>query len=169
MAFFLLCTIPILLKWTLIGRWKPQQIRIWSLAYVRFWFVKTLVQANPLVLFDGTPLYSLYLRALGAKVGPGVLIFSRHVPVCTDLVSIGDGSVIRKDSFITSYRAHSGVIHTDLITLGKNVLVGEMSGRRRRHLDGRRGPAGPRLLPARRPGRCPPASAGTARRPSPPT
>ena len=40
-------------KWVLVGRWKPQQIRVWSLAYVRFWLVKTLVAANPLVLFAG--------------------------------------------------------------------------------------------------------------------
>ena len=71
----------------LVGRWKPQQIRVWSLAYVRFWIVKTLVQRNPLVLFAGSPLYVLYLRALGAKIGRGVVIFSRHVPVCTDLLT----------------------------------------------------------------------------------
>ena len=67
-----LSTLPILVKWMLIGRWTPQQIPIWSLAYVRFWVVKTLVRANPLVLFAGSPLYVLYLRALGAKVGRGV-------------------------------------------------------------------------------------------------
>ena len=47
-AMFLgLCTVPILLKWVLIGRWKPQQIRVWSLAYFRFWLVKTLIQLQP--------------------------------------------------------------------------------------------------------------------------
>jgi hypothetical protein len=47
-ALFLgMCVLPIVVKWTLIGRWKPRQIRIWSLAYVRFWIVKTLVPANP--------------------------------------------------------------------------------------------------------------------------
>ena len=30
-GFIILCTLPILAKWVLIGRWKPQQIRIWSL------------------------------------------------------------------------------------------------------------------------------------------
>ena len=109
----------------LIGRWKPQQIRIWSLAYVRFWIVKTLVRSNPLVLFVGSPLYVLYLRALGAKIGRGVAIFSRHVPVCTDLLTIGDGTVIRKDSFFTCYRAHAGLIQTGAVTLGKDVFVGE--------------------------------------------
>jgi acyl carrier protein len=44
-----LFSVPILAKWILIGRWQPQQIRIWSLAYVRFWVVKTLVRRNPIV------------------------------------------------------------------------------------------------------------------------
>jgi non-ribosomal peptide synthetase-like protein len=132
-AFFGLCTLPILAKWVLIGRWKPQQIRIWSLAYVRFWTVKTLIRSNPLVLLLGgrshtsttSPLYVLYLRALGAKVGRGVAIFSRNVPVCTDLLTIGDGTVIRKDSFFNCYRAHAGLIQTGAVTLGKDVFVGE--------------------------------------------
>jgi len=124
-GFLGVCTLPILAKWMLIGRWKPQQIRIWSLAYVRFWIVKTLVRSNPLVLFVGSPLYVLYLRALGAKVGRGVAIFSRTVPVCTDLLTIGDGTVIRKDSSFTCYRAHAGLIETGAVTLGKDVFVGE--------------------------------------------
>jgi non-ribosomal peptide synthetase-like protein len=124
-AFLVLSTLPILAKWVLIGRWKQQQIPIWSLAYFRFWLVKTLVRSDPLVLFVGSPLYVLYLRALGAKIGKGVLILSRSVPICTDLVTIGDGTVIRKDSFFSGYRANAGVIETGSLTLGKDVLVGE--------------------------------------------
>ena len=125
-AFCGLSILPILVKWVLIGRWKPRQLRVWSLAYVRFWIVKTLVQRNLLVLlFVGSPLYSLYLRALGAKVGRGVAIFSRTVPVCTDLLTIGDGTVIRKDSHLTCYRADSGRIQTGTVTLGRDVFVGE--------------------------------------------
>ena len=125
-ALFLgMCVLPIVAKWTLIGRWKPRQIRIWSLAYVRFWTVKTLVQANPVLYFLGSPLYVLYLRALGARIGRGVVILSRRVPVCTDLLTVGDGTVIRKDSFFTCYRAHAGLIQTGRVTLGKNVLVSE--------------------------------------------
>ncbi|MEN3268574.1 Pls/PosA family non-ribosomal peptide synthetase, partial [Pseudonocardia sp.] len=127
-AFFLgLCTLPILLKWVLVGRWKPQEIRVWSMAYFRFWLVKMLVRTNPLVLFAGSPLYALYLRALGAKIGRGTVIFSQHVPVCTDLLSIGDGAVIRKDSFFAGYRAHNGVIQTGAVSIGKDALVGELT------------------------------------------
>src|SRR5262245_14298080 len=46
-GFFVVCTIPILAKWVLVGPWKPEQIRIWSLAYFRFWIVKTLIRSNP--------------------------------------------------------------------------------------------------------------------------
>ena len=79
--------------------------------------------AGPLLV--GSPLYVLYLRALGAKVGRGVAIFSPHVPVCTDLLTIGDGTVIRKDSFFSCYRAHAGLIQTGAVTLGKDVFIGE--------------------------------------------
>jgi non-ribosomal peptide synthetase-like protein len=119
------CVLPVVAKWTLVGRWKPRQIRIWSLQYVRFWVVKTLVQANPVLYFLGSPLYVLYLRALGAKIGRGVVILSRRVPVCTDLLTVGDGTVIRKDSFFSCYRAHAGQIQIAPITLGRDVLVSE--------------------------------------------
>jgi non-ribosomal peptide synthetase-like protein len=125
--FLGLCTLPILVKWVLIGRWKPRQIPVWSLEYYRFWLVKTLVQRNPMALFVGSPLYALYLRALGAKVGRGAVILSKHVPVCTDLLSIGDGAVIRKDSFFIGYRAHNGFIQTGAVSLGKDALVGEVT------------------------------------------
>jgi non-ribosomal peptide synthetase-like protein len=127
-AFVGLSVLPIVVKWVLIGRWKTQQFPVWSLAYVRFWFVKTLVQRNPmLLLFSGTPLYPWYLRALGAKVGRDVAIFVRQVPVATDLLTIGDATVIRKDVLVSGYRAHDGQIQIGRITLGRDVVVGEAS------------------------------------------
>jgi non-ribosomal peptide synthetase-like protein len=127
-VFLVLCVVPILAKWVLIGRWKPRQIRIWSLDYARFWVVKTLVRSNPLALLAvGSPLYVLYLRALGATVGRGTVIFSSHVPVCTDLLTIGPDTVIRKDAFLSCYRAQAGWIQTGPVTLGRKVFVGEKS------------------------------------------
>jgi non-ribosomal peptide synthetase-like protein len=127
-TFVGLSILPILAKWVLVGRWQAQQFPVWGPAYVRFWIVKTLVQRNPmLLLFSGTPLYPLYLRALGAKVGRDVAILIRQVPVATDLLTIGDATVIRKDALISGYRAHSGLIETGRITLGRDVIVGEAS------------------------------------------
>ena len=123
-----LAVLPVAAKWILIGRWKPGRVTIWSLAYVRFWIVKTLLIASPLALLSiGTPLLNLYLRALGAKVGRGTVIFTAHMPVCTDLLTIGPDSVIRKGCYLNGYRARGGVIEIAPVTLGADVFVGEQT------------------------------------------
>ena len=124
-SFLLLCGLPIAAKWTLIGSWKPREIPVWSLSYLRFWLVKTLTRANPLALFAGSPVYSLYLRALGARIGRRVVIFSRTVPVCTDLLAIGDDAVIRRESSFTGYRVADGVIQTGPVSIGQQAPIGE--------------------------------------------
>jgi non-ribosomal peptide synthetase-like protein len=124
-VFVAWASLGIVAKWLLVGRWRPEQFRIWSMRYLGFWFVKVMVQSNPLVLFVGTPIYVFYLRALGAKVGRNVVILSRSVPVCADLLTIGDNTVVRKDSSITCYRAHAGLIEVGPVTLGADAFVGE--------------------------------------------
>lgn len=119
------CTVPVIAKWLLVGRWRETEFPVWSLRYVRFWIVKALLHANPMVLFVGNPVYLLYLRLLGARVGPGVTILSRAVPVCTDLVTIGAGTVIRKEAYFLGYHAHAGVIRTGPVTIGRDVFIGE--------------------------------------------
>ncbi|HEY2834642.1 MAG TPA: Pls/PosA family non-ribosomal peptide synthetase [Sporichthyaceae bacterium] len=122
LACFLL---PVLLKWTLIGRWKPTTIRVWSLRYLRFWVVKSVVQRNPLILIMlGSPLYGVYLRALGARIGRGTTILTNQVPLCTDLFSVGEDTVIRRDTVMPGYHAEAGLIRTGRITLGDRVVVG---------------------------------------------
>lgn len=108
-GFVALCTFPIAAKWLLIGRWKSREFPVWGLTYLRFWTVKVLIHANPMIFFVGNPLYVLYLRALGARIGKGVTILSRNVPACPDLLTVGAGTVIRKDSFFLCYRAHAAV------------------------------------------------------------
>ena len=125
--FTTLCAAPVAIKWLLVGRWTTDEIPVWGWKYLRFWFVKALLRANPLMLFLGTPLYSLYLRALGAKVSPSAVILTRYIPVCTDLLEVGPHAVVRKDAFLNGYRAEAGVIHPGPITIGAHALVGEAS------------------------------------------
>ncbi|MFF4759231.1 Pls/PosA family non-ribosomal peptide synthetase [Streptomyces sp. NPDC001292] len=126
-GFLLVCVFPIAAKWILVGRWKPAEFPVWSAAYLRFWIVKALLHANPMILFIGNPVYVMYLRALGARIGKDVTILSHSVPVCTDLLTIGAGTVIRKDSFFLCYRAHAGHIQTGRIDIGRDVFIGEKS------------------------------------------
>ncbi|MFJ6636819.1 Pls/PosA family non-ribosomal peptide synthetase [Streptomyces sp. NPDC091376] len=120
-----MCVFPIAAKWILIGRWKPREFPVWGLTYLRFWTVKALIHANPMVFFSGNPIFVLYLRALGARIGKGVTILTHTVPVCTDLLTIGSGTVIRKDAFLLCYRAHAGRIQTGRITIGRDAFIGE--------------------------------------------
>ncbi|MEV6313809.1 Pls/PosA family non-ribosomal peptide synthetase [Streptomyces sp. NPDC051776] len=124
-SFLGLATCPVVAKWVLVGRWRPCEVRLWSLTYVRFWTVKTLIRMSPMLLFAGSPLYVLYLRALGARIGRGTVIFSRSVPVCTDLLTVGENTVIRKNALINCYRAEAGRLRTGRVTLGDDVLVSE--------------------------------------------
>ncbi|WP_052862909.1 Pls/PosA family non-ribosomal peptide synthetase [Streptomyces niger] len=124
-GFVGLCLFPVVAKWLLVGRWRTTEFPVWSLAYLRFWTVKALIHANPMRLFVGNPLYVLYLRALGARIGKNVTILSPSVPVCTDLLTIGAGTVIRKEAYFLCYRAHAGRIQTGPVTLGRDVFIGE--------------------------------------------
>ncbi|MER7396424.1 Pls/PosA family non-ribosomal peptide synthetase [Streptomyces sp. NPDC000151] len=124
-GFLGLCLFPVAAKWILVGRWKTCEFPVWSLGYLRFWTVKVLLHANPMSLFVGNPLFVLYLRALGARIGKNVTILSHSVPVCTDLLTIGAGTVIRKEAFFLCYRAHAGRIQTGPVTLGRDVYIGE--------------------------------------------
>ncbi|MFD2250779.1 non-ribosomal peptide synthetase-like protein [Pseudochelatococcus lubricantis] len=125
--FFGMSAISIIGKWLLIGRWKAESFPIWSVRYYRFWVVKTLIRSAPVVLFRGSPLYSLYLQLLGARLGRNTAIECRLVPVCTDLISLGDSAILRKDSIVLGYRAQSGYIHTGPVNVGRGAFVGEAS------------------------------------------
>ncbi|MGW3965128.1 Pls/PosA family non-ribosomal peptide synthetase [Amycolatopsis sp. NPDC005003] len=124
-GFAALSVLPVAVKWLLVGRWKPGEIPLWSPAYLRFWTVKTVVRFCPLALFAGSPLYVLYLRLLGAKVGAGAVVLLRRPPVCTDLLTVGAGAVVRKDALISCYRAEAGRIRTGRVTVGDRAFVGE--------------------------------------------
>jgi non-ribosomal peptide synthetase-like protein len=123
-VFFAMTGFAVAAKWTLVGRWKEEIFPIWSWRYYRFWVVKTLIRGAPVVLFRGSPLYSLYLKLLGAKLSSSAVIESKSVPVCTDLISIGHNTILRKETLIPGFRAQAGYIHTGRITIGNDAFVG---------------------------------------------
>ncbi|MGN8020274.1 Pls/PosA family non-ribosomal peptide synthetase [Phyllobacterium sp. 22229] len=122
--FFGMSGVAIIAKWVLVGRWKPEAFPIWGWRYYRFWVLQTLIRTAPVVLFRGSPLYNLYLQLLGAKLGRNTVIECRTIPVCTDLISIGDNTILRKESMILGYRAQAGYIQTGSLTIGHDAFVG---------------------------------------------
>ena len=114
-------------KWLLVGRFTAEEFPLWGARHLRFWVVQRILRANPLAVFVGSPLYNLYLRCLGARVGAGAVVLTRAVPVCTDLLTIGSGTIVRKDTHLSGYRVVAGRIQTGPITIGADAVVGEQS------------------------------------------
>ncbi len=125
-AYVGLSALPIAAKWLLIGKWKEDIFPVWSLRYFRFWAVKFLVRSAPMAWFPGGPVYNVYLRLLGAKIGRNVVLGS-PAPVCTDLFSVGDNTIVRGRTMLPGYKAESNYIHTGAIRLGHGVFVGSAS------------------------------------------
>jgi non-ribosomal peptide synthetase-like protein len=124
--FVVFSLLPIVAKWLFIGKFTPAAIPIWSLRYFRFWAIKALIRSAPMAAFGG-PIYNLYLRLLGAKIGAKTVIHSQLIPACPDLISIGPNTILRQDSIALGYKAQSNYIHTGRIDIGANVFVGEAS------------------------------------------
>ena len=127
LALGLACAIPILAKWVLVGRWRETEIRVWSAAYLRLWTVKTLLRISPIPFTAGTPIYNVFLRALGADVGRGALIVSRRDAAGHRPAHVGPGAVVRRNVLFNGYHAEAGRIRTGRVTIGARAHVGEGS------------------------------------------
>lgn len=113
------------LKWTLVGRWRPGAVPVWSAGYLRRWAARTVIRANPGRLLAGSPLYNVHLRLLGARIGPGVSIWSTTVPVCTDLLTIGANAVVQADTSFTGWSLEGGQLVTGPVSVAACAQVGE--------------------------------------------
>ena len=113
------------LKWLLVGRWRPRRVPVWSLGYLRCWAARSVIRANPMRLLAGSPLYNVHLRLLGARIGPGVSIWSTTVPVCTDLLMVGANAVVRADTSFTGWALRDGHLITGPVSVGAHAHVGE--------------------------------------------
>ena len=128
MAWFLgLNLLAISAKWTLIGRARPTTIQLWGPAYFRFWVARRLITIAPAYLFVGEPLFNLFLRCLGAKIGARAVIATAAVPVAADLFEVGEDAVVARRVMATGYGAVGQRLHFGAIRIGKGAYVGEAS------------------------------------------
>jgi non-ribosomal peptide synthetase-like protein len=113
----------IAVKWTVIGRFKPGRYPLWGSYYLRWWIVDRFQAISWSGMFMGTPLMSLYYRAMGAKVGPNCAI---STPYCSafDLVRIGEGTSIGADTHILGYRVQDGHLILGHVTVGDDCFIG---------------------------------------------
>src|SRR5579862_9217135 len=102
---------------------QPGRYPLWGSYYLRWWIVDRFQSIGWNAMFVGTPLMSLYYRAMGAKVGRNSTI---GTPYCAafDLVSIGEGTSIGADTHILSYRVEDGHLILGQVTIGDDCFIG---------------------------------------------
>jgi non-ribosomal peptide synthetase-like protein len=122
--------IVILIKWALMGRYRPCEHPLWSTFVWKTELVNALHEelaglflVNKLL---GTPFISWYFRLLGTKIGRRVFMETMDVTEF-DLVSIGDDCTLNKDCTLQTHLFEDRVMKMSTVTVGDKCSVGTMS------------------------------------------
>jgi non-ribosomal peptide synthetase-like protein len=114
------------LKWALLGRVRPGTHALWSCWCSRWDFNYTAWHhwaEGPLSALEGTLLMNAYLRALGVKVGRGVVIADAFALVVDpDMLTLEDGATV-----YCLFQAHTfedRVLKLDRVRIGAGASVG---------------------------------------------
>ena len=119
-----------LLKWIIIGKYKPSKKPLWSNYVWRNELVTGLYE-NFLVLFflnllTGTPFIKYPLRLLGCEIGKRVCLFTTQITEF-DLIKIGDDSALNDNCTLQTHLFEDRVMKMSFVDIGKNCSVGGMS------------------------------------------
>lgn len=122
-------TIVVVLKWAVMGRFKPVIVPLWS-PYV--WFNEMVngayesIMAPVVSAFFGTTFAVPLLRLLGCKIGRhcyiGSALFSEF-----DLVRIGDFAALNSGAVIQNHLFEDRIMKSSYLTIEKGCSVGNMS------------------------------------------
>jgi non-ribosomal peptide synthetase-like protein len=123
-AFF--CLLVLVLKWGLLGRVRPGIHAFWSCWCSRWDFLYVawaFYASGPLTFLEGTLLLSLYLRAMGARVGRRVILGSGFAQVVDpDMLQFEDGATVS-----CQFQAHTfedRVLKVDRVMIRREATVG---------------------------------------------
>jgi non-ribosomal peptide synthetase-like protein len=119
-----------IIKWLVIGRYKPFVKPLWSNFVWRLELVNALYEflSAPLILqsLQGTPFLSWYLRLLGAKIGNRCYIDTTGF-LEWDLVNIGDRVAIGEDAVMQTHLFEDRILKATKFKIGNDCSVGATS------------------------------------------
>jgi non-ribosomal peptide synthetase-like protein len=122
--------LAVAIKWTLIGRYRSSEHPLWSFFVWRDEIVNTSheqLAGEWLLRFAiGTPLMSLYLRAMGSKIGRGVWCETTAITEY-DVVSLGDGCAINRGSCLMTHVFQDRLLSIGPTSIGAGATMGPTS------------------------------------------
>lgn len=113
----------IVVKWLVIGRYRPGAYPVWGMYYFRWWLVSRVQAISGIGRYAGSPIMSLVYRLMGAKVGKRCLIDTSLCAIY-DLVTIGDETCIGAQTQLLGYRVEDGMLLIGSIEIGDRCFVG---------------------------------------------
>ena len=129
-ALCLFCVIPplfslisVLVKWVVIGRFKPGDYPVWGSYYFRWWLVNTFQGLVPMEFLNGTPLFPLYLRMMGVKVANDAQIGAIKIGA-EDLVTIGSDASLSSQVLLNNAIVEDGMLKIREIKIGDHAYIG---------------------------------------------
>ena len=124
-AFINLGTISlsIALKWLILGRTKPGRYKLWGAYYFRWWLAQRVVSVAHIKWFQGTPIMSIYLRLLGAKVGSDCIIAELEAGAF-DLVTIGNDVAIGGKGRLANADVIGDELVIGTVVIGDDAYIG---------------------------------------------
>jgi non-ribosomal peptide synthetase-like protein len=122
--------IAVALKWLVIGRYRAGQHPLWSLFVWRDELVNSAheqLAGEWLLRFAiGTPLMSLYLRAMGSKVGRGVWCETTAITEF-DVVTLEDDCAVNRGSCLMTHVFHDRLLRIGPARIGAGATMGPTS------------------------------------------
>ena len=114
-------------KWLLVGRIKAGEFPLWSSFVWRNEVADTFVESVAAPWFaraaSGTPVMSLWLRALGARVGRGTWCETYWLPEA-DLVTLGSGCTVNRGCVVQTHLFHDRIMRMDSVVLEPGATLG---------------------------------------------
>ena len=114
-------------KWALVGRLRAGEHPLWSSFIWRNELADTFVEALAVPWLGpaavGSPALTLWLRALGARIGRGTWCETYWLPEA-DLVTLGDGATVNRGCVLQTHLFHDRVMSIDTVELGPGASLG---------------------------------------------
>ena len=114
-------------KWLLVGRFRVTERALWTSFVWRNELADTFVEvlAAPWLFrfATGTPLLTMWLRTLGARIGRGAWLETFWLPEY-DLVRLGAGATVNRGCVVQTHLFHDRIMSMDEVTLGAGATLG---------------------------------------------
>lgn len=119
--------VTVVMKWLLIGRYRRSEHPLWSFFVWRDEMMNAaqeqLAHEHLLRFAIGTPLMSLYLRAMGARIGRGVWCETGAVTEF-DVVTLGDGTAVNRGGCVMTHLFHDRLLRIGPTRLEAGATMG---------------------------------------------